>query len=103
MKFEEFDFVFDNNGLVSVSHPEYYCWCKEVDRSDLRKDIHNLVDKLPDTVWTDGDSEEPATRVYLTMNPNGTPSFIEDLNSLIDKMNYTSHKIWAITVEDGLI
>lgn len=100
MKFEEFNFVFDNNGLVSVSHPDYYCWCKEVDRLELKKDIHNLVDNLPNTVWTDGDHEESATRVYLTV---GFKSLINNLGVLIDRMNYTDHKIWSITIEDGLI
>ncbi len=102
MKIEEFEIVINANG-VSASHPEYDCLCEEVNISELRKDIHNLVDKLPNKVWTDGHREEPATKVYMVIPPSGKLSIIDNLDSLIDQINYFHSKIWSITVEDGLI
>lgn len=91
-----------NDGYgISVEHQEYECDCEPVDARSLREQIHLLVDGSPNTVWSDGYYEEPATRVYLTFD--GIPKLVEDLDSLVRILNSHPHTLWEITIEDNFL
>jgi hypothetical protein len=103
MNINELTIIVTESGLF-VTHQEYQCHCEPVagpDRSNLRSQIHHLVDGAHNTVWSDGHHEEPSTRVYLTIR-GGKPKLVEDLGVLIEILN-SDQEFWELTIEDNLL
>ena len=101
MNINEFTINITESSVV-VTHRDHQCHCELVDKKDLRVQAHLLLDDLPNTVWSDGHHEEPATRIYLIFQRECKPKLIEDFDSLVSFLN-SDCPIWELSFEDNLL
>lgn len=111
-KVSDFMLRYDDNGFINYAElcappgDEEVTQLSESDKDDIKDALCDWVKtgKYPAKVWSDGDPEEPSTRVYISTGLDGKVEVIQfpEYLELIDAIN-RGNKVLLVNIEDSLL
>jgi hypothetical protein len=105
---DDLEIVCSGKFIESVRHKCYYVNYELMQRDEYRwlKEYLGkfLAGLVPGSlIWTDGDKEEPSTRVYFSIDSEGFLKIITELEELIRALNTETITLYVCDIEDSQV